>query len=267
MDRNGPRRGPWAALALATALALPASGQQSAASPAGYLGTAVPDDSVFLPPPPADRSAAGKADLAIFRATRAQRGTERWRLATHDDAVNPAKMLEGFGCALEAQLEPAKVPALDRLMQRALVDALTAIGASKDRHNRARPFSRAKGEICVARTPELARSSSYPSGHATVGWLDALILTQLAPDRASQILARGRLFGESRVVCGVHYPSDIEAGQVLASGLYATLAADPGFRADLAAAKEELEQARQEAAKPDPAQCAIEQQASSTRPW
>jgi acid phosphatase (class A) len=31
-----------------------------------------------------------------------------------------------------------------------------------------------------------------------------LILAELAPERATPILNRGRAYGESRVVCGVH---------------------------------------------------------------
>lgn len=253
------------------ALALPISGQHAETpppgAPQGYLGSAMPDEAVFLPPPPTDRSAAGKADLAAFRATRAQRGSDRWTLAAQDDAVDPASMVGAFGCALGVELKPGDAPALERLIERALMDAVTIIGPPKERYGRQRPFLRAKGEICIDRTPHLAAGGSYPSGHATVGWLDALILAQLAPDRAAQILARGRAFGESRVVCGVHYPSDIEAGRVLASGLLATLAANPAFRADFEAAKAELEQARQQAAKPDAARCAIQDKASTTRPW
>jgi acid phosphatase (class A) len=256
---------------LLAALALPISGQRAetppAGAPQGYLGAGMPDESIFLPPPPADRSAAGKADLAIFRATRAQRGSERWQLATRDDAVDPASVLGSFGCALGVRLKPGDAPTLDRLIQRALMDAVTIIGPPKERYRRERPFLRAKGEICIARTPSLERGGSYPSGHSTVGWLDALILAELAPDRAAQLLARGRAFGESRVVCGVHYPSDIEAGHVLAAGLFATLDADPAFRADMEAAKVELELARQAAAKPDAAQCTIESEASAHRPW
>jgi acid phosphatase (class A) len=253
------------------ALALPLSGQHAetppAGAPAGYLGASMPDESVFLPPPPADKSAAGKADLAAFRATRSQRGTARWRLAASDDAVDPVSMLRGFGCALGVELKPGDAPALERLIQRALMDAVTMIGPPKDRYHRERPFLRARGEICIDRSPHLAASGSYPSGHATVGWLDALILAELAPDRAAQVLARGRSFGESRVVCGVHYPSDLEAGHVLASGLFATMEANADFQADLAAARVEFERLRHTGTAGDTAQCAIESEASATRPW
>jgi hypothetical protein len=78
---------------------------------------------------------------------------------------------------------------------------------------------------------------SYPSGHASIGWAWALVLADLAPDRAEAILARGRAFGESRAVCGVHFPSDIAAGQDIGGHVVTRLYAEPAFRADLERAR------------------------------
>jgi acid phosphatase (class A) len=263
--------GAGGAIALAMAIGWPAFGQQSNAQPAGppsgYLGAAAPDEKIFLPPPPSDKSVAGKADLAIFRATRSQKDSPRWQLASRDAAVDPASILDGFGCALGARLRLSDMPAFARLMQRTMADAGPLIGPSKERYQRPRPFLRAKGPVCTPLTPEFSKSGSYPSGHSTVGWVYALVLTELVPDRSSELLARGRVFGESRVVCGVHYASDVEAGYTLASGLVAALDANPGFRADLEAARAELDQARKQAPAPDAAECAIEKEASAKRPW
>jgi acid phosphatase (class A) len=65
-------------------------------------------------------------------------------------------------------------------------------------------------------------------------------LTEIAPDRADALLARGRSFGESRVICGVHWQSDVVAGRLVGAGTVARLHADPVFRADLEAARKEL---------------------------
>ena len=53
------------------------------------------------------------------------------------------------------------------------------------------------------------------------------------------ILARGRAFGESRMVCNVHWQSEVIAGRFMGAATVARLHADPGFTADLAAAKAE----------------------------
>ena len=66
----------------------------------------------------------------------------------------------------------------------------------------------------------------------------------MAPDRADAVLARGLAYGESRVICGVHYPSDVEAGRIVGAAMVAALKADPAFQADFAVAARELDEAR-----------------------
>jgi acid phosphatase (class A) len=66
------------------------------------------------------------------------------------------------------------------------------------------------------------------------------VLGELAPAQASSLLQAGRGIGDSRVICGVHYQSDVEAGRMLGASMVAAEHADPAFRADLAAAKAEL---------------------------
>jgi acid phosphatase (class A) len=88
--------------------------------------------------------------------------------------------------------------------------------------------------------------------------MEALILAELAPDRATQILARGRAFGESRLVCGVHSLSAVEAGWMAGASAVAALHASPEFRADLEAARKELPQARAAAPAADAGACRAE---------
>jgi acid phosphatase (class A) len=93
-------------------------------------------------------------------------------------------------------------------------------------------------------------SGSYPSGHTTIGWIWALILAEIAPERINAILSRGLAFGESRVVCNVHWESDVVAGRTLGAGVVARLHADAAFREDLEAAKVEFAAIRAKGLKP-----------------
>lgn len=77
-----------------------------------------------------------------------------------------------------------------------------------------------------------------------MGWAWALILSELAPDRADAILARGLAYGESRVICGVHYASDVEAGRLVGAAMVARLKADPTFQSDFIEARREIDRAR-----------------------
>src|SRR4051812_16332785 len=67
-----------------------------------------------------------------------------------------------------------------------------------------------------------------------------LILSELSPDRADELLARGRAFGESRNVVTHHWYSDVAWGRVVGAATVARLHANPTFRADLDAAGDEL---------------------------
>ncbi len=138
--------------------------------------------------------------------------------------------------------------------QRATRDSGREMGIAKDHFQRKRPFWIDDGNICRPRE-ELGDTYDYPSGHTTAGWTWALVLSQVAPDHASQILARGRSIGESRIVCGVHNASAVEGGRYTADAVMALISPNPQFRADVEAARAELAKLRKSGAKPDPARC------------
>jgi len=226
---------------------------------AGYLGPdRQPDDAVFLPPPPTPDSPLGIADVAIFRSTRALEGGPRWVLATSDDRIDRKSLLSDFGCSVGIDLGSRDAPAITRVIQRSSADLFAVVGKAKDRYQRPRPFVTEPGAVCIEPSEDFANSGSYPSGHAAGGWLYALVLAEIDPGNATAIMARGRAFGESRVVCGVHYASDIEAGRITASALVAELHGMAGFQVDILAARTELAELKAApAAKPDGA-CAAE---------
>ncbi|HQN52040.1 MAG TPA: phosphatase PAP2 family protein, partial [Phenylobacterium sp.] len=114
---------------------------------------------------------------------------------------------------------------------------------AKNFYNRTRPMIGDDRPICVPREDWMRTNASYPSGHAMVGWSWALILTEIQPKAADGLMSAGKAVGDSRAICGVHYPSDIEAGRTLAAAMVARLHADASFQADLAAAKAELAKA------------------------
>ncbi|HEV2542655.1 MAG TPA: phosphatase PAP2 family protein [Methylobacterium sp.] len=234
------------------------------AAPKGYLSEeATPNLAAILPPPPAGHSAAEAADRAIYNATRAYQGTARWALATNDVADGGAALLEDYACVLGQRIDQTRVPDLMRLLDRARIDVARATRVAKRRYRRLRPFVGNEAPICVARSPELADSFSYPSGHAGQGWAYGMIMASLMPEKATQFLVRSRLYGESRVVCGVHWLSDVEAARTGASALMSVLLADAGFRADLERARADLKRVLGgEGMKPDPTICAREDAAA-----
>jgi acid phosphatase (class A) len=213
---------------------------------AGYLPAAdVPDSLGLLPPPPAEGSAAKAADVEAYKTTRALRDTARWQLATQDADLTFPNAAGTFSCALGAPVTEAETPRLYALLRRTLTDGGAATRAAKGRYQRRRPFVEFSERSCSPNDEGYLRNDgSYPSGHSSLGWTWTLLLAELAPDRDDAILARGFAYGQSRVVCGVHWQSDVDAGRVMGAGVVARLHDDPTFRADFEAAREELEAVR-----------------------
>ena len=219
--------------------------EASAAAPQGYLPEAQrPDVAAIIPAPPPPGSQGWVEDGDTFRATRALKDGPRWKQAQYDNSYKVDDMLKGFACAVGADLSTEKTPATARLVGRGVLDAVEASRTAKLIYKRQRPFVPTTAPICIAREESLVASFSYPSGHATSGWIYALLLAEAAPDRTAPILNRGRAYGESRVVCGVHWKSDIEAGRDAATSAFVILQSNPEFRADLEAARSEIAAAR-----------------------
>lgn len=204
----------------------------------------VPDSIEMLPPPPADKSTALSLDQEIYRTTRAYRGKPRWDLATKDADLGPAAV-DTFSCAVGVQISEATTPELVKLMRRMLADAGRATGPAKDHYKRHRPFLVNGDASCTPQDEErLAKNGSYPSGHTSIGWAWALVLSEIAPDRAGRILRRGIAYGDSRVICGAHWQSDVNAGRIIGAAAVARLHSNDEFRTLVDAARAEVQEAR-----------------------
>jgi len=225
----------------------------------GYLKPAeLPSGQAFLPPPPTTGSAAFSADEETYTSTRKLRDTQRWILATKDADLTFPNAAETFSCALGMPISQEATPHLNMLIRRVRADASRANDRAKDLYKRQRPYLAHADASCTPK--EKHKDDSYPSGHASIGWAWALVLAEIAPDRADAIFARGLAFGESRVVCGVHWRSDIEAGRVVGASTVSRLHTDPVFAAQLDLARKEIDAARAARAK-SPLDCAAEAKA------
>lgn len=246
-----PRSATGRRIALATCAAALAGAGLAAerAGPIGYLPPGGFDVMAVLPPAPREGDARAEADRAIFRVTRKLADTPRWAMATNDVRLSPTDMMRDFSCAAGATLTPETAPATLALVTRAAVDTSRQSSIAKDAYKRRRPFLIDEGRTCQPAAQ--LRSFDYPSGHTTLGWTWATLLAWAVPERATAILTRGRAYGESRIVCGVHNASAVEAGRLSATATFDAIAGDPAFQRDLAAARDEL--ARLRSATPPPA--------------
>ena len=228
----------------------------------GYLAPGEFDVTHVLEPAPRPGDPRYTTDRKIFRATRQLKDTPRWQMATNDADTSVAALMRDYSCAVGVELTPGNAPALAKVVSRAGADTGHETGMAKAYYKRERPFVIDNGPICQPASElfdeKAGRMSyDYPSGHTTWGWTWALILTALAPDRAQQILERGRAYGDSRFICGAHNESAVEGGLQSASATMALVETKPAYQVDLAAAKAELDHLRAGGA-PKPQGCAAE---------
>ena len=222
------------------------------------------DSKEFVLPAPATDSARQAMDNAWADKMKTLRGTARWDLAASDADLHFPAAADTFSCALDIQISEKDTPALYLLLRRTLTDIGLSPYTAKNAYQRERPFMVRKEPVCTPEDEEaLRKDGSYPSGHTSIGWGWALILTELAPDRAEEILVRGRSFGESRNVCNAHWYTDIVAGRLVGAAAVARLHANEEFDKAMDEARADIERMRSEGKSPQ-RDCAAETEVLST---
>lgn len=233
----------------------------------GYLAAEdYPDSLALLPPPPPEDSSAQAADTEISIHALTLQGSPRFELASQDNNLHFPEAASTFACALDIPIGETTTPFLYQLLRRSLADAGLATYAAKNHYERTRPFLVNGADICA---PDQERAMlegdpSYPSGHTAIGWAWALILTSLAPERADELLGRGMAYGESRVFCNVHWPTDVAAGRVVGAAAVAVLQGNEDFQRDFTQARREIAEARSAGLTAD-GNCDAERQTLETR--
>jgi acid phosphatase (class A) len=222
---------PWLVAALA---ALLASGT-FAATPENYLTLPQYDPARLLPPPPNDNSVAAKSELAELKGIEYVRSPAQLARARSDDKTENASI---FSEIIGPGFDLKGLPATARMFNDIRREEQTAAAAAKDFFKRNRPWIVDPSMASCSRQD--APQSSYPSGHATMGYSMGVVLASLVPEKAQAILARASEYAENRLVCGMHFRRDIEAGQTLGTAIAVQLMQSPAFKADYDAAAMEL---------------------------
>ena len=197
------------------------------------------DATLILPAPPPPSTADGKAELAELKRYQAARTPERLARAKHDnDTTNASSFAEVIGPGFDLAKLPATAKALDDVRN----DEKTAADAAKAFFKRDRPWIVDDSMQSCHRNE--GPQSSYPSGHSTMGYSLGVILAHMVPEKARAILARSREYAESRMVCGMHFRSDIVGGQTLGTLVAMEMLQNPAFKAEFDAAVQELRAAK-----------------------
>ncbi|MBL8200086.1 MAG: phosphatase PAP2 family protein [Chromatiales bacterium] len=206
------------------------------ADDARYVAPSAVDLRELLSPPPAEGSARAQQDLdAVLRAQEA-RTPETVKAAQDDAVVSVFRFSDVLGPAFNGDRLPKTMALFKSVGQDS-----TRIGLrAKQYWQRPRPY---RASERVKPVLDVSTDGSYPSGHAMYGCLTAVLLGVMVPEQRPALLERGQAYAQRRVVGGVHYPTDIEAGCTAGKIVAAVALQSPAFQSDLAAARDETRRA------------------------
>ena len=207
----------------------------SVSAQARLLAPATVEASRFIPPPPAEDSADARAEFAELKAIAARSTPAQVAAAARDAKDERADLFNStLGFDLMALPETAK------LMTMVRDEEAADVKAAKKYFHRVRPYSADPTiKTCEPVKPGKA-ANSYPSGHADLAFSTGVVLAALLPAKSQAILARASEYAEHRLVCGVHFRSDIVAGQQYGTVIALKLMDNPIFKVQMAKARAEL---------------------------
>lgn len=210
---------------------------------ATFLTPAQAPNSLALLPPPPSSGPDFMRDKAAYEAGKKLRSSPLGQQAIIDADLSDSNIGKPFSAALGVNISEQNTPALYRLLKKLRDDSGDlATQSAKNHYMRVRPFVYFHEASCRPQDEaQLSKNGSYPSGHTSFGWASALVLVEIRPDHQEALLKRGFDFGQSRVICGAHWQSDVDAGRVMGAADVARLHSDPEFITQLHAAKKEID--------------------------
>lgn len=180
-------------------------------------------------------------DSLLYEQGKAIRNTERGALAVKDADASTEYFLERFGNAMGRTLTQEKYPKLTEYINATKTFARASIQSSKQAYGRTRPYAHFNEPSGVPDDESaLSVNSSYPSGHTVRAWAVALALCAIDNEHSAEIIKAGYEIGQSRVIAGFHFQSDVDAARLVASVTFASLCGDMGYVAMMQEAAAEL---------------------------
>lgn len=202
----------------------------------------MPDLVKCLPAPPDRGSLEFQYDSIRYFWGRAQRADSVRAAVASSDAVWSLEALFGsFKDQFGMTVSEETTPEIWKLLETSISTIDLIRIRPKAHFKRQRPFEYFDDHILTPwEEDELRGEGSYPSGHTIRGWSAALLLAEINPEAANEIFQRGWDYGESRVIVGAHWQSDVDASRAAASIAYDKLQTSPAFRKQMAKAVKEF---------------------------
>ena len=246
-------------LAMAAAAMMAAvnlSAQEEEVVNAYFTQGEMPDMMVFLPGPPDSTSVAFMNDVARYYWGKEMRNDpERAAQATRDAVYGLETILTEFEEAFGMKVTKDDTPEIYKVLLEGTATCDSICTRPKREYMRRRPFMVFNEPTLYPEDePALRLNGSFPSGHTLLGWSSALLMMEINPNRATEIMARGYRYGENRLVVGAHWQSDTDAARLAASVAYARLHTSERFLEQMRKAREEFQRLKGETVGVRPAQ-------------
>ena len=208
-----------------------ASAKAPAKKPHFVPPTAV-DCAKVLPAPPAPDTLAGRADIEAVLQAQEWRTPEQvaWakRIAVNDPFI--------FGDVLGAWFTRENLPQTAALLKDVDEDRRQMTDVAKHLFARARPWVVDPRVVPCVDKPG---NDSYPSGHTASIFTRAGVLAEIFPERRQALFDFAHRAVWGRVQGGVHFPSDLVGGWILAEPFVAELRKSQAFQAQVAKCRAE----------------------------
>ena len=202
--------------------------------------TPMPDASRFLPAPPTEGGQMFVSDSCMYEWGKTLRGTLRGDTAVADAGYAIGYFLRRFSPAVKQNLTEKSHPELTQLLLASMNAGNKSIRKAKKKFARRRPYQYFKEGTPTPQEEYPDDFTSYPSGHTVRAWMAALTLTAVLPEYANEIMNIGYEIGQSRVIVGFHYQSDVDAARLAASAAFARLCAEKSFFEAIEKARKEM---------------------------
>jgi acid phosphatase (class A) len=202
----------------------------------------MPDMIKWCPAPPDTIVPAFAYDIMqYFWGKQMRNDKERADIAIRDAVYGLDCIIREFSEPFGLQISKEETPEIYKVLLEGTATCDSICKEPKTSYGRTRPFARFNEHTLVPELEEeLNPHKSFPSGHTLLGWSSALLMMEINPARANEILARGYRYGENRLVVGAHWQSDTDAARMAAGGAYAKLHTSERFLEQMKKARDEF---------------------------
>lgn len=205
-----------------------------------FTSPEMPNALHYLPGPPQTNEMRFAYDTAQYNWGKRTRDTPRGEKARLDAEYSLGRMADIFSPVMGIEISENNTPQIWKLLKDATKTADFACDSAKITYMRARPYMVFQEPTLMPEDEEpLSHNGSYPSGHTTLGWTTALILCEINPIAEDAILKEGFEYGQSRVIAGFHWQSDVDAARLVASAAFARLHTSKAYLKQLRKAQKE----------------------------